>query len=100
MRAKSNFLSLIRLAVVSFCGIAAMFTPTAATGAAAPTYATWCMIWNKDSETWWNATNYDGATNFMGLYPSINWSNPNYIQSSVDAIQRAGVSAIICDLTN
>jgi len=65
-----------------------------------PTYATWCMIWDDHNQSWWNPTNSEGATSFMGTYPSIDWANNSYVLSSLDCIRENGVSVLICDLTN
>jgi autotransporter-associated beta strand protein len=79
----------------------AIFTGTGLLNFVGPTtYATWCMIWIDHTAGWWNPTNYHGVSNFMGLYPSIDWANTNYVISSLNFIQAAGVNTVICDLSN
>lgn len=67
----------------------------------ATTYATWLMIWNgSDQSHWWKATDYLGATDFLGKYKSIDWRNKEFINDVLEAVKRAGISVLILDLTN
>lgn len=65
-----------------------------------PIYASWCMVWIKSSESWWVPNGYDGATDFLGSFGSINWDDDTYVSSSLVSMKAAGINAIICDLTN
>jgi autotransporter-associated beta strand protein len=65
-----------------------------------PIYATWCMVWIKSTESWWNPNEYLGATDFLGSFGSINWDDDTYVSSSLVSMKAAGINAIVCDLTN
>lgn len=64
-------------------------------------YATWIMLWNRSSESWWNPDEYKGATVYVnGKWQSVDWTKTEQIDEFVKNIKDAGIQIIICDLTN
>ena len=64
-------------------------------------YATWIMIWDRSSEGWWKADNTEGATIFVnGKWQSIDWKDNNQINEYIQNLKDAGITILICDLTN
>lgn len=64
-------------------------------------YATWIMIWDRSSESWWNSENTVGATIWVnGKWQSIDWRENSQIDEFIQNIKDAGINILICDLTN
>ncbi len=64
-------------------------------------YATWIMIWNRSSEDWWNPYNTVGATILVNnRWQAINWMDKYQVEEHVKNMREAGVTILICDLTN
>lgn len=64
-------------------------------------YATWIMLWNRSSESWWNPNEYKGATVYVeDKWQSVDWKKTKQIDEFVKNIKDAGINIIICDLTN
>ncbi|MGC8842554.1 MAG: RICIN domain-containing protein [bacterium] len=65
------------------------------------TYATWLMIWNgSDQKHWWKPTDYLSATDFLGKYKSIDWTQEAFIRDMIEAVKGAGIEVLVLDLTN
>jgi len=64
-------------------------------------YATWIMIWNRSSESWWNSEDTQGATIYVnGKWQSIDWKDNAQIDEYIQNLKDAGITLLICDLTN
>ncbi len=91
------------------CAVAALFfgglTASGAAPAPAPpettTYATWLMVWNGHTESWWKPTDYDGAkVSVSGKWQAIDWADNGQIAEYLDNCKKAGIQVVIADLTN
>lgn len=64
-------------------------------------FVSWIMIWDRSSESWWNSSNTAGATIFVnGKWQSIDWKDNNQINEYIQNLKDAGITILICDLTN
>jgi hypothetical protein len=64
-------------------------------------YATWIMVWDRSSETWWNPNDHNGATVYVGgKWQSIDWKDHAQVDEYIANIKAAGINILICDLTN
>jgi autotransporter-associated beta strand protein len=69
--------------------------------AKATSYATWFMLWNGSTESWWKESDYNGAKVYVkGKWQSINWADDAQIIEHIDNCKNAGIDTIIVDLTN
>ena len=64
-------------------------------------YATWIMIWNGSTESWFNPESYNGATIWVNnTWKATDWNDNNQVDELVLNMKNAGIKVIICDLTN
>ncbi len=65
------------------------------------TYATWIMVWNGSTESWFDPISYNGATMWVNnSWKATNWNDNSQVDEFVVNMRDAGIKIIICDLTN
>lgn len=64
-------------------------------------FATWVMIWDGSTESWWKQSDSEGAkVNINGTWQSIDWNNDASLNSYFNSMKNAGINIIVLDFTN
>ena len=67
-----------------------------------PTFATHLMVWQDHNQEWWSSLNSSGyrIRSPHGEMRSIDWLNHTLAEFHLTQVKRAGIRAVIVDLTN